>query len=134
MLSEGRYKPEIFYVHYTDKVSDDWKINRKRLEKTGRVPFNHLNKTEKFPGILTDDIIIDAIFGTGLTRPAGGFAAEIISQINQTGCTIISIDIPSGLLERTIAIIFPAISLKQITRLVFSFQSFHFSLPIIMHM
>lgn len=97
LLSEGRYKPEIFYVHYTDKVSDDWKINRKRLEKTGRVPFNHLNKTEKFPGILTDDIIIDAIFGTGLTRPAGGFAAEIISQINQTGCTIISIDIPSGL-------------------------------------
>ncbi len=44
-----------------------------------------------------DEIIIDAIFGSGLTRKVEGFVSEIINKINDSGCKIISIDIPSGL-------------------------------------
>ena len=40
---------------------------------------------------------MDAIFGSGLTRPVEGLAAEVIRQINQSDSTVISIDIPSGL-------------------------------------
>jgi hydroxyethylthiazole kinase-like uncharacterized protein yjeF len=43
------------------------------------------------------NVIIDAIFGSGLTRPAEGIAAETIKYINSSGCDIISADIPSGL-------------------------------------
>jgi hydroxyethylthiazole kinase-like uncharacterized protein yjeF len=45
----------------------------------------------------TFDVIVDAIFGAGLTRPLGGVAASAVAQIQQTDCTIVSVDLPSGL-------------------------------------
>ena len=47
--------------------------------------------------ISSEDIIIDAIFGSGLTRPVEGLPAEVIRIINISGARIISIDIPTGL-------------------------------------
>ena len=97
ILSDERYTAEVYNIHYTDKVTDDWDINRSRLSKTGKVPVISIDNTDQFPVICSDDIIIDAIFGSGLKRPPDGLAAETIRQINQTGCTVIAVDIPSGL-------------------------------------
>ena len=44
-----------------------------------------------------NDIIIDGIFGTGLSRPVLGPAAELIDAINKANRRIVSVDIPSGL-------------------------------------
>ncbi len=43
------------------------------------------------------NLIIDAIFGTGLDREVVGLAREVISTLNKTGRKILSIDIPSGM-------------------------------------
>jgi NAD(P)H-hydrate epimerase len=43
------------------------------------------------------DVIVDAIFGTGLTRPVDGFAAEVLQAINSAGRPVVAVDIPSGL-------------------------------------
>jgi NAD(P)H-hydrate epimerase len=44
----------------------------------------------------TTDMVVDALFGTGLTRPAEGVYAEAIRAMNKYGKKIISVDIPSG--------------------------------------
>ena len=42
-------------------------------------------------------LAIDALFGTGLTRPIEGRAAEWIDRLNQLDCPRLAVDIPSGL-------------------------------------
>lgn len=42
------------------------------------------------------DAVIDAIFGTGLTRKVDGIYAEVIELINAVAPSVISVDIPSG--------------------------------------
>lgn len=42
------------------------------------------------------DIVIDALFGAGLTRPISGELAALVERVNATGRTVISVDVPSG--------------------------------------
>ena len=43
------------------------------------------------------DLIVDALFGAGLSRPLEGVAAEVASTINASGKPILAVDVPSGL-------------------------------------
>lgn len=43
------------------------------------------------------DIVVDALFGTGLARPLQGLFADIVEAVNAAGKTVISLDIPSGI-------------------------------------
>jgi len=45
----------------------------------------------------TSDIVVDAIFGTGLTRPVTGLEAEAIKAMNACKALRIGLDLPSGL-------------------------------------
>lgn len=47
------------------------------------------------------DVIVDAIFGIGLTRPIEGEMAACIRAINQSTAHVLSLDIPSGLATDT---------------------------------
>ncbi len=97
MLSLNRYDVEVCFVKFSDKTSADWEINRRRLEAETPVRLKYLTSSDQFPVISPGEIIIDAIFGSGLTKVAEGLPGEVINQINQADTTRISIDIPSGL-------------------------------------
>ncbi len=55
----------------------------------------------RYEGVYTDkisgEIIVDCLFGTGLCRPVEGALAQVINQINSSGATVVSADIPSGI-------------------------------------
>lgn len=42
-------------------------------------------------------LVIDALFGAGLTRPVGGAAADLIAKMNAERLTVVAVDVPSGL-------------------------------------
>jgi len=97
LLESNRYEAEVYYIEFTEKTSEDWKINLIRLKSETKVPVNYLNSIDKFPVISSNDIVIDAIFGSGLARQVKGLVEEVIKKINESNATIISIDIPSGM-------------------------------------
>ena len=43
------------------------------------------------------DVIVDALFGAGLSRPLEGVAAEVVAAINAAASPVVAIDVPSGL-------------------------------------
>jgi len=53
--------------------------------------------TQDLPLLQNCDVLIDGLFGFGLTRPLVGWIAEVIAQVNQWSQPIVSIDLPSGI-------------------------------------
>ncbi len=49
------------------------------------------------PELEDAEIVLDAIFGTGLSRPPTGAAAEWIAAVNGAGRRVVAVDVPSGL-------------------------------------
>lgn len=92
LLKQANYKVTVFVVEFSDNYSSDFKTNLGRLEK---VEVNYLNQDNSRIVLRPNIVVIDAIFGSGLTRPIDGFIAEIVHQINKN--EIIAIDLPSGL-------------------------------------
>ncbi|WP_112610287.1 NAD(P)H-hydrate dehydratase [Rhizobium sp. WW22] len=46
---------------------------------------------------MTGDVVIDAIFGAGLSRPVPDDVVAIIGRVNEAGIPVIAVDLPSGL-------------------------------------
>jgi ADP-dependent NAD(P)H-hydrate dehydratase / NAD(P)H-hydrate epimerase len=97
LLDTNRYEPRVYYIDFAKKTSDDWDKNHERLNSETKVVMNYLTSANQFPVINEQDIIIDAIFGSGLTRPTDGLASEVIKLINSVNAQVVSIDIPSGM-------------------------------------
>lgn len=97
MLLQQDYDTQIYSVNLNGKESEDRKTNRQRLEASGAGNLQIISSPGDIPVIPGDYIVIDALFGSGLSRPADGLSKEIISAINRSGAIVVSIDIPSGL-------------------------------------
>ncbi|MDF1673016.1 MAG: NAD(P)H-hydrate dehydratase [Vicingaceae bacterium] len=90
----------IYIVDFSDNHSQDFEINKKRLRDVG-LEVSFLTDNNHQIEILLNSILIDSIFGSGLTRPIDGFISKIVTDINNYNNEVISIDIPSGLFSES---------------------------------
>ncbi len=97
LLADKGLNVNVYFVKFTDKNSDDFSVNFKRLKEQGKAEIVILDSVEKFPNLKENVLIIDAIFGSGLSRPLKGFPEEVVVRINDLKNEIVAIDIPSGL-------------------------------------
>jgi hydroxyethylthiazole kinase-like uncharacterized protein yjeF len=97
MLAEAGYEVFVFVVKYSSKSSESFSINFERFKTLSKEYCFEIEDEKDFPEITEDDLIVDAIFGSGLTRPVKGIAGAIIQKINASPAVTIAIDIPSGL-------------------------------------
>jgi len=55
------------------------------------------------------DVLVDAVFGTGLDRPVSGAWRDAIHAMNASACPVLAVDIPSGLGADTGAVLGTAV-------------------------
>ncbi|MHA4842707.1 NAD(P)H-hydrate dehydratase [Flavitalea antarctica] len=96
MLSINGQTVVVYILEFGHKGTDDFQQNLAALHTTNAV-IRFISTEEGMYPVPKDDIIIDAIFGSGLNREPRDLNASIIKHINRSGCKVISIDIPSGL-------------------------------------
>ncbi len=93
MLLARDFEVSSFLVNISPNLSEDCAINLNRLKKISEVQIIEDPADIK----MTDGLVIDAIFGSGLNRPVDGLAGEVIERVNGSGLPVVSVDIPSGL-------------------------------------
>ena len=94
MLLEQDYMVQCYTFH-SNQNSDDFEINYQRLSEL--IDIGLIKTLNDLPKISRSSIVVDAIFGSGLSRPVTGVYAQAIDHINSSGVQIISVDIASGL-------------------------------------
>jgi NAD(P)H-hydrate epimerase len=97
LLAEQGKRITTFTVMHADKQSDDFIENEKRLKLRNAVKVFEIFEPKDLPLLNGNELIVDAIFGTGLNKQIIGIAADTINFINESKQTVVSIDIPSGL-------------------------------------
>ncbi|MES1217042.1 MAG: NAD(P)H-hydrate dehydratase, partial [Bacteroidota bacterium] len=97
LLAQRKFTVRIFILEFGQKGTDDFQTNLARLHEYPEVDIRFIQSEEHFHEFDKEEIIIDALFGSGLNRGLEGLTAKLVTYINNSGCQIISIDIPSGL-------------------------------------
>lgn len=95
LLKESGWEVEVFLYGDADKLPADAKLNCERWLELGGI---RLLEKEKILFDPEPDVVIDAIFGTGLDRPLMGSALKIARELEERGtlwCDV-AIDIPTG--------------------------------------
>jgi ADP-dependent NAD(P)H-hydrate dehydratase / NAD(P)H-hydrate epimerase len=90
-------------LKFSEKYSTDYLVNEKRLKERGIKTIHIEDAAELSKLEINKGVIVDAIFGTGLSKAVSGGYGEVIKWMNkiasENNLQVVSIDLPSGLFD-----------------------------------
>ncbi|MCW0483306.1 NAD(P)H-hydrate dehydratase [Gaoshiqia sediminis] len=96
-MADCDYSCEVYLLDFGKGLKGSPAINWQRLVEQGKVKLVKIASEADFPEIPADAVVIDGLFGSGLTRPLDGLAESLVVRINDRGAMVVAVDIPSGL-------------------------------------
>ncbi|MDX2133840.1 MAG: NAD(P)H-hydrate dehydratase [Saprospiraceae bacterium] len=98
-LHQAAYEVTVWLPPAGLRRSSDFEAQYKALPKHGGVSCFEYPATPETSVLEVPRaaVVIDALFGTGLSRPLDDFWADLVERLNGLANTIVSIDLPSGL-------------------------------------
>ena len=90
----------VFLVGRVADVRGDARVNLEILGRLGHTVVEVTDEQEwdlHFSDIATCGLVVDALFGTGLSRPLEGLYETIVRDLNGSELRVVSVDVPSGL-------------------------------------
>jgi len=110
-LLQAGHDVAVFLVGRAADVSGDARINLDILGRLGHTLVEIGNEQEwelHASDVSACDLVVDALFGTGLSRPLTGLFETIVHDVNASTLPVVAIDLPSGLSGSTPDVIGPA--------------------------
>ncbi len=99
MLAELKFSVSVYLFNINGNLSDDCKVNRQRIADNKMIRnFTEVENEFDPPKLEGGTLVIDGLFGSGLNKPLAGGFASLVKYINQSPSTVVSIDVPSGLM------------------------------------
>ncbi|MCF0197886.1 MAG: NAD(P)H-hydrate dehydratase [Bacteroidaceae bacterium] len=98
LLGSNGYRVRVWLFNVKGHLSPDCQRNRERMTRVPQVELREVNRELTFPDIADDEVVVDALFGTGLNKPISGGFAVVVHKINSLHVPVVSIDVPSGLM------------------------------------
>lgn len=95
-LKQHGYNVFVYVVNSKKDRTQEFLINYDRLKEIG-VWATILSEDTEMPAITENDMVIDAIFGLGISRKPAGVFKKVIQHINASNAYVLAIDVPSGL-------------------------------------
>ena len=96
-LTDAGLTAVVYILEFGARGTDDFQINLHRLHQAN-VQVHYIQSGEFFPFIDKEDhLVIDALFGSGLNRPLQDLSAALVYHINDSGASVVAIDVPSGM-------------------------------------
>lgn len=89
LLIEAGYPVDICEIGGISRASESYQAQKNILEKMDIPVLDEIPEEDY-------DVIIDGIFGVGLTREVAGIHREVIAKLNKKEAIRIAIDVPSG--------------------------------------
>jgi len=97
LLDDFGFQVRVIIIEHSNKCSSDHAHNFQRLNELGRVDITTISEAAKLPAPKPEDLVIDAMLGSGLQRPLEGLLLEAVENVNSWKNVIVSVDIPTGL-------------------------------------
>lgn len=96
LLKDWGYPVKVWIVRGGTNESGDFRSNLERLN--GVLEVIEISSNPNADSFNHHDVLIDAMFGSGLSRPVEGVYADVIAILNTTETIRVAVDIPSGLM------------------------------------
>lgn len=100
LLANAGYRPTVYLFNLRAAgLTPECQEMRDRLVGTAGVRFIEITGREpfQFPAPSPSMVLIDGLFGAGLNRQLPRSIQMLIRNVNESGATVVSIDVPSGL-------------------------------------
>ncbi len=111
-LRQRKVEVSVFLVGRLADVRGDARTNLESLARLG-LPVVEIAGEQEWElhasEVADHDLVVDALFGTGLTSPLAGLLETIVEDVNSSSVPVVSIDLPSGLSADTHEVIGPCV-------------------------
>ncbi|PTN10238.1 NAD(P)H-hydrate dehydratase [Mangrovibacterium marinum] len=97
LMANVDYRCRVFLLDLGHSLTGAPEVNLVRLQQQMKAEITVLATAVDFPEIPDDALIVDGLFGSGLSRPLQGLPLEVVNYLNSQPAEILAIDIPSGL-------------------------------------
>ena len=98
MLAQTGFPCSVYLLDTGKPMQGSPAVNLQRLDSQGKAKIFKISSAGDFPALVSGSVVIDGLFGSGLTRRLDGLTASLVRHINAQNARVYAIDLPSGLM------------------------------------